>query len=60
MSRKDLSFRAIFAAPIILFVLSLTGLITALLGDGPWDRIGAALLATALAVLAWALARRRR
>ena len=31
MSRKDLSLRAIFGAPVILFVLTLTGLIGALL-----------------------------
>lgn len=60
MSRKDLSLRAIFAAPIILFALSLTGLLTALLGDGPWDWIGGALLGTAVTALVWALARRRR
>ena len=60
MSRKDLGLRAIFGAPIILFVLSLTGLIGALLEDGLWDGLAAALLGTALVVLAWALIRRRR
>ncbi|MNK23344.1 hypothetical protein D3C87_416350 [compost metagenome] len=60
MSRKDLGFRAIFGAPIILFALSLIGLIGALLEDGLWDWLGAALLGTPLLVLAWALIRRRR
>lgn len=46
MSRKDLGFRAIFGAPIILFALSLIGLIGALLEDGLWDWLGAALLGT--------------
>lgn len=60
MSRKDLDFRAIFGVPIILFALSLIGLIGALLEDGLWDWLGAALLGTPLLVLAWALIRRRR
>lgn len=60
MSRKDLSFAAIFAAPIILFVLSVTGLIGALLEDGLWDWLGSVLLGASLVVLAWALIRRRR
>lgn len=59
MSRKDLSFAAIFAAPIVLFVLSLVGLIGALLDDGLWDWLGAMLLGTTLVALAWALTRRR-
>lgn len=60
MSRKDLSLRAIFGAPAVLFVLSLTGLIGALLEDGLWDALGAGLLAVWLVVLVWALIRRRR
>jgi len=60
MSRKDLGLLAIFGAPIILFALSLIGLIGALLEDGLWDWLGAALLGTPLLVLAWALIRRRR
>lgn len=60
MSRKDLGFRATFGVPIILFALSLIGLIGALLEDGLWDWLGAALLGTPLLVLAWALIRRRR
>lgn len=59
MSRKDLSFRAIFAAPIILFVLSLTGLIGALLDDGLWNWLGPLCLGTTVVVTAWALVRRR-
>lgn len=59
MNRKDLSFRAIFGAPIGLFVLSLIGLIGALLGDGLWDWLGAICLGTTVIVTAWALVRRR-
>jgi hypothetical protein len=59
MSRSDLRLGAIFGAPILTFVLSLSGLVAALLEDGLWDWIGAALLGTALLVMAWALIRRR-
>lgn len=59
MKRKDLGLRAIFGVPVLLFTLSLTGLIVALLEDGVWDWVGAALIFTCLAALAWALMRRR-
>ena len=54
MSRKDQSLAAIFAAPLALAALSLTGLIGALLADGAWDWVGAALLATPVAAILWA------
>lgn len=60
MSRKDQSLWGIFGAPVILFGLSLTGLVGALFEDGLWDILGAALLATPLVALLWALIRRRR
>ena len=58
MSRKDQSLAAIFAAPLALAALSLTGLIGALLADGAWDWIGAALLTTPVAAILWARLRR--
>lgn len=60
MSRKDLTWRAIFGAPLVIGTLSLIGLVGALLDDGLWDALGAALLAVSLATIAWALATRRR
>ena len=60
MSRKDLRLRAIFAAPLVLFVLSMIGLVGALLDDGLWDWLGSALLASTMIVLAWVLVTRRR
>jgi hypothetical protein len=60
MSRKDLGFLSIFGVPIILFVLSLTGLIGALLQDGLWDWVGAVLLGTTLLALATTLIFRKR
>ena len=52
MSRKDFSAWAVFGAPLILAVLSLIGLVGALLNDGVWDRIGAAMLALAIVAVA--------
>ena len=60
MSRKDLSLWAIFGAPILVFALSLTGLIGALLEEGMWDGVFSALLASTVVVTVWALIGRRR
>jgi hypothetical protein len=60
MSRKDLNFWAIFGVPAVVFILSLTGLIGALLGDGVWDAVFSTLLASTVVVTVWALIRRRR
>jgi xanthosine utilization system XapX-like protein len=57
--RKDFSLWAIFRIPIVLFVLSLIGLVGALLGDGAWDWLFSALLASTVAATAWALVRSR-
>lgn len=54
MSREHLTPRAIFGVPLILGVLSLIGLMGALLTDGPWDWLAAGLLAVSVAVIAWA------
>lgn len=59
MKRRDLGPWAIFGAPLALAVLSLVGLVGALLADGLWDPVGAGLLATALvAVVCVRFARR--
>ncbi len=60
MSRKDLNLWAIFGAPVVVFILSLTGLVGALLGDGVWDGVFSTLLASTVVVTVWALIRRRR
>ncbi|MFC5343069.1 hypothetical protein ACETK8_18260 [Brevundimonas staleyi] len=63
MSRKNLkdqSFWRIFQWPLALGVLSLTGLVGALLTDGVWDWIFAALIATCVAAIVWARARVHR
>lgn len=59
MSRKDLGIRAVFGVPLVLGVLSLIGLVGALLENGAWDLTGAGLLATTILVVLWARFRRR-
>jgi hypothetical protein len=51
--------RAIFAIPLVVAVLSLFGLIAALVGDGVWNVVGWIALGASVAVLAWALVARR-
>lgn len=46
--RGTLSLGAVFGAPLALAVLSLIGLVGALLADGAWDWVAAGLLATPL------------
>ena len=56
---RDLTLWAIFRAPIVLFALSLIGLVGALLQDGVWDRAFAALLASPILATGWAVVRSR-
>ncbi len=53
------SLWATFRWPLLLGLLSLTGLVGALLGDGLWDGLGAALIATSVAAPMWARIRAR-
>lgn len=54
MSRRDLGLGSVFGAPVVVAILSLIGLVGALLADGAWDRAGPALLATSIGAAAWA------
>ena len=56
---RDLSLWAIFRAPTVLFTLSLIGLVGALLQDGVWDWVFAALLASPILATGWAVVRSR-
>ncbi len=56
---KDLSAWAVFGVPLILGALALIGLVGALLENGLWDGLGAALLATSAVAVVWARFRRR-
>ena len=50
----------VFRWPLALAVLSLVGLVSALVGDGPWDALSWVALGIPLAVILVALARARR
>ena len=43
-----------FRWPLLIALLSLTGLVGALLEDGLWDALGAGLIATSVAAVIWA------
>ena len=60
MKTGSLSLTAIFAIPVVVAILSLIGLIGALLGDGVWDGVGWLGLGACVAVMGWALIARRR
>lgn len=59
MSPRDQGLWLIYRLPLLIGVLSLIGLVGALLGDGLWDGLGAALLAGGLALATAAWARQR-
>ncbi|MED5606265.1 hypothetical protein VV867_01000 [Pseudomonas sp. JH-2] len=50
----------VFRWPLALAVLSLVGLVSALVGDGPWDALSWFALGVPLVVILAALARARR
>ncbi|MBX3479339.1 MAG: hypothetical protein KF842_02995 [Caulobacter sp.] len=52
-------FLKIFGWPILLALVSLIGLVAALIGDGAWDGLSWLCLAAPLAVLVWVLLTRR-
>ena len=49
----------VFAAPLVMGVLSLIGLVSALAGDGPADWAAWVTLSVPLLAVAWAMRRRR-
>ena len=51
--------RTIFAVPAVVAVLSLFGLVAALIGDGLWDAAGWLTLGVSIGVLVWTLVARR-
>ncbi len=54
---SELKFAQIYRWPSLLIVLSLFGLISALVGDGVWDSLSWLALGIPLAVIAWSLLR---
>ena len=59
MKTGPYSLKVIFVIPVVVAILSLIGLIGALLGDGVWDGIGWLGLGACVAVMVWALIARR-
>ena len=51
-------FGPIWTAPIVLGILTIIGLISALLGDGVWDALSAVTLGSVTLVGAWYALRR--
>ena len=60
VKKTQTRFRRVWSAPALLAVLSLVGLIAALLGDGVLDAISYLLLAIPLAAIVWYVAKRKR
>jgi hypothetical protein len=56
---RSRSLWAVFAAPLVISVLSLAGLVSALAGDGLADWLSWATLAVPVLAVAWAMRRRR-
>lgn len=52
------SMRQIWAAPLLLAVLTIIGLVAALLGDGVWDLVSAVTLGAPVAAGIWFSLRR--
>lgn len=57
--RARQSMRQIFSAPLVFAALTTTGLIAALVGDGPWDGLSWVTLAAPVAAFAFFMGRRR-
>ena len=53
------SLRRIWEVPLLLAVLSVAGLVSALVGDDLWDALSWVTLAVPLVVAAWAIWMRR-
>ena len=57
--RRSFPLVAILGVPLLLMMLSLIGLVGALIYDGAWDVIGSALLGVVIGVALWAWVRAR-
>jgi hypothetical protein len=59
-SRSSGNWRAVYGGPILLGVLSIAGLLSALLSDGPGRYFSWLALGAPVALTAWFFARRKR
>ncbi|MDE1175838.1 MAG: hypothetical protein PW789_04450 [Edaphobacter sp.] len=53
-------FRRVYGAAIVLAVITLYGLLSALVGDGIWDALSWVAMAVPLVVIAWKFGSGRR
>jgi hypothetical protein len=51
--RRAATMRRVFGLPLLLGLLSAVGLLSALLGDGPWDALSWLGLGVPVAVILW-------
>jgi len=59
MARRKVPLGKVFGMPALLGVLSLIGLVSALVGDGPFDLLSWLGLLAPVAAIAWALTLRK-
>jgi hypothetical protein len=50
---RGAAMRRVFGIPLLLGLLSAVGLLSALLGDGPWDALSWLTLGLPVAVILW-------
>ncbi len=53
-------FRKVYGAAVVIAVITLYGLLSALLGDGMWDELSWVALSIPLAVIVWKYSRATR
>ena len=51
-------FLKVWGVPVLLAVLSMVGLLAALIGDGPWDGLSWVALGIPVVVIGWFFAKR--
>jgi hypothetical protein len=56
-SAADMRFGQVFGVPALLALVSVVGLLSALLGDGVWDAVSWVGLGALIAVIGWHVAR---
>jgi hypothetical protein len=50
---RHFPFRKVYGPALVISIITLCGLLSALFGDGMWDRLSWFVLAFPLAVIAW-------
>lgn len=54
---RSFPFRKVYGPAVVLAIITLYGLLSALFGDGMWDKIACAFLVIPLAVIVWKYSR---